>query len=174
MHSPLGRRSRTTLPVSFPDTVTPAHGTPLVLNGSGVRRKFWVDVYVGGLYLPVRTTDAARAIHDDLPKRIVMQFVYRRVTRKQLVDTFRDSVSKAPDAAALLSQLDILAAMIERDVVAGETLILDYAPGDGIRFQFDGQERGPIPGVAFMRAIWSVFLGPRPASEDLKAGMLGS
>jgi hypothetical protein len=37
-------------------------GTQLVLNGAGLRTKFFFHVYVGALYLRARTTDRVRAL----------------------------------------------------------------------------------------------------------------
>ena len=61
--------------VNVPDTAT-VGGQDLVLNGLGLREKYFIDIYVGGLYLPQKTTDSAKAIQDDVPKRITMQFTY--------------------------------------------------------------------------------------------------
>ena len=51
--------------VTMPDTATVA-GSKLMLNGMGLREKFFIDVYVGGLYLPAKTTDASKAIKEDV------------------------------------------------------------------------------------------------------------
>ena len=37
--------------VTLPDTIKVGDET-LVLNGGGIREKFWLDMYVGGLYCP--------------------------------------------------------------------------------------------------------------------------
>ena len=39
----------------------------LLLNGAGVRHKYFVDVYVAGLYLEQRSSDAARIVAADAP-----------------------------------------------------------------------------------------------------------
>ena len=51
--------------VNLPDTTTVGDKS-LVLNGLGLRTEFMVKVYVGGLYLEHKTTDAggsSRATH---------------------------------------------------------------------------------------------------------------
>lgn len=44
--------------VTLPDTAT-VGSTRLVLNGLGLRTKFVLKVYVAGLYLPQKSSDAA-------------------------------------------------------------------------------------------------------------------
>lgn len=39
--------------VTLPETIT-LGSKPLVLNGAGIRSKFFIKVYVGALYLPAR------------------------------------------------------------------------------------------------------------------------
>ena len=43
--------------VTMPDSITVENGQKLVLNGMGLREMFWIDIYVGGLYLPTATHD---------------------------------------------------------------------------------------------------------------------
>ena len=73
--------------VTLPD-IASVGGSQLVLNGMGLREKYFLDIYVGGLYLPAKTTDAARAIGDDVPKRIVMHMV-RDIPGERLAQTMR-------------------------------------------------------------------------------------
>jgi len=158
--------------VTVPDTLSSPKGD-LVLNGMGLREKWWIDVYVGALYLPSKTNNASSAITDDVHKRIVMHFVYKKVGKEKMIATFREGVEKSPKAQALTGQMAELEAMIDTDIRKGQEIILEYVPGEGTHVNFDGTERGVIAGKDFMEAIWSIFLGPTPASEDLKKGMLG-
>src|SRR5687768_2284199 len=75
--------------VTLPDTATVA-GRPVRLNGMGLREKYTLDIYVGGLYLTHPTTDAAAALAADEPKRVVMHFVFS-VSRDQMVASFRSA-----------------------------------------------------------------------------------
>src|SRR6478672_3855118 len=51
-------------------------GHALVLNGAATRKKFIVKVYVAGLYLPARESDAEKILAADEPRHLVMQFVH--------------------------------------------------------------------------------------------------
>ncbi len=54
---------------------TGGEGKTLVLNGLGLRTKFVVKVYVAGLYLEQKSSDANAILKADAPKRLVMQFM---------------------------------------------------------------------------------------------------
>jgi len=157
--------------VTLPDTAT-VGGQALVLNGLGLREKYFIDVYVGGLYLPARTTDGAKAISDDVPKRIVMAFIYSHVTKDQLCETYYEGLAKQPEAAALKGKYDTLCGYLG-DVEAGDQVSLDYVPGTGTTVTVKGSAKGTIAGADFMRSLWTVYLGAAPPTEKLKKGMLG-
>jgi hypothetical protein len=159
--------------VTLPDTAKASDGTALVLNGLGLREKWWIDIYVGGLYLPQKTKDAKVAVQTDAAKQIVMHFIYRKVTPEQMKEVFREGIAKQPNAGAVTEQLKQLESMMDRNVLAGEKIVIDYTPGKGTTFLFNGESRGTIPGKEFMVALWGMFLGDQAVSETLKAAMLG-
>ncbi|HLX76390.1 MAG TPA: chalcone isomerase family protein, partial [Terriglobales bacterium] len=75
--------------VTLPDTVQVGSAT-LVLNGLGVRKKFVVKVYVAGLYLEQKSSDANAIIKAEARKRIVMHFVHR-ASKDQMMSAFDES-----------------------------------------------------------------------------------
>jgi len=143
----------------------------LVLNGMGLREMLFVDVYVGALYLPSRTKSATDAIQNDVPKRIVMHIIFPKVTRQQSIDTFKEHLDRNPDIASLGDRVTRLYGFME-DLTAGDEVVLDYVPGTGTTVSVRGKVKGTVEGADLMRAIWSIFLGPKPASQKLKTGML--
>jgi hypothetical protein len=152
-----------------PDSVT-VGGQAVVLNGLGLREKYYIDVYVGALYLAKKTRSGSEAIASDAPKRIAMHFLYDKVSKDQLVETLREGFGHAPAAPA--GTLDQLCGYMA-DVKAGDVVAFDYAPGAGTAVSVKGKVRGTIPGKDFMVSLWTVFLGTSPPTARLKAGMLG-
>jgi len=159
--------------VSMPDTVAAA-GKTLHLNGQGLRTKVFFKIYVAGLYLENPTHDAAQAISADQGKRVVMHFLYKNVTKKQLVEAWDEGFEQnsGPIGAELKSAIGELDSWMG-DVAAGQEIVFTYEPGTGTTVEFAGQKKGTIPGPDFMRALWKVWLGPHPPTSDLKNGMLG-
>lgn len=155
--------------VTMPDTAS-VGGSQLVLNGLGLREKYMLDIYVGGLYLPAKTTDAGKAINDDVPKRIVMHMTYD-LSKEKLASTMRDSLNKSADPE-VSKHADTLASWMD-DVEDGDQIVLDYVPGKGCSVQVKGAVKGTLEGTAVMKGLWGVYLGPNPPTKALKSGLLG-
>lgn len=158
--------------VTLPDQVKVA-GQSITLNGLGLREKYFVDIYVGGLYLQHPTHDAAGAIAADEPKRVVMHFVYKAVTHAQMLATFQEGFgdrASGPQAKNVATTGSwVPAAGVKR----GDELAFDYAPAVGTTMTLNGVALGTIPGADFMRLVFGIYLGEKPPTEELKAGMLG-
>jgi hypothetical protein len=162
--------------VKVPETAAIEPGAAaLVLNGAGVRSKFFVSVYVGALYLPARRSDAAAVLDTTEPRRVAMHFVYDAVEARKLRDAWEEGFvdNQSPEAlAALRERLERFKALFG-DAVAGDVVWLDFVPGHGTTVSFNGEAAGTIPGDDFNRALLAVWLGVEPADSGLKRGMLG-
>lgn len=158
--------------VTLPDSIS-LGGRTLVLNGMGVRTRVVFKVYVGGLYLEKKTSNAAEVIEADVPKRLVLQFV-RNVDRNQITEAFDESVKNnaAAQAASLKAEVTQFLAALE-PLKSGEQMALTYVPGTGTTITVRGADKVTIPGLPFGRLVFSMWLGPKPPSGDLKKGLLG-
>jgi hypothetical protein len=158
--------------VTLPDTAQ-AGGTALTLNGLGLRTKFSVKVYVAGLYLQQKSSDAGAIIKAEAPKRIVMQFV-RGVTKNQMTDAFDESFNdNTPDAKkAMKADIDRLLGAFD-PIKEGDQMVFTYVPGTGTTLAINGKDKLTIPGAAFGQMLFAVWLGPKPPNAGLKKGILG-
>jgi len=162
--------------VKLPETTTLSPGpVELVLNGAGVRSKFFVSVYVGALYLPAPRREATAVLKAVEPRRVAMHFVYEQVAAKKLQaaweDGFVDNQTKET-LATLRERLDQFKALFG-DAVAGDVIWLDFVPDRGTTVSFNGTVAETIPGDDFNQALLAVWLGEEPADSGLKRGMLG-
>jgi hypothetical protein len=149
-------------------------GQALVLNGTATRKKFIVKVYVAGLYLPARETDAERILDADEPRQLVMQFVHD-VDKKKMCDAWNEGLEKnTPDATPeLKGQFETLCSYME-DIKKGEQFVFTYLPGSGTRVSVKGVDKGSIEGKAFADALFKVWIGPHPGpGEGFKKQLLG-
>ena len=71
--------------VTMLDAVT-VNGCTLKLNCVGVRKKLFIKVYVGALYLATPSHDAAAIITAEEPKQEVMHFLYSKVGKEKLAE----------------------------------------------------------------------------------------
>ena len=160
--------------VQVPDTATLSDGTELVLNGAGIRKKLFIKVYVGGLYLPAKSTDVAAILAADEPRRITLNMLYD-VSADKLnaawVDGFNDNTTDA-EMDTVRDRLEALKAMFN-DTVDGDVIVFDYVPGKGTSVSQNGKLAGTVEGADFASVLLRVWLGDKPADKGLKAGMLG-
>ena len=113
------------LGVTLPDSAT-IGSTDLALNGLGVRKAtmFKVDVYVAGLYLPQKSTDAAAIVSANEAWRLELHFVHDADAsdiRKAFNDGFKSVAGD--NLEALQPRIDTLNAQMV-DVKVGDVLVL--------------------------------------------------
>ena len=154
-------------------------GQTLNLNGVGLRRRAIFKVYVAGLYVPQKSTNAATLINDKGARRVSLRML-RDVDAGSFIDSFNDGLkNNLTDAqlTALKPQMDALTATLKSigEAKKGDSISFDYTPEAGTRISVNGQPRGdPIPGADFSSAVLRIWLGEKPVDESLKKGMLGA
>jgi hypothetical protein len=157
--------------ITMPDTLKAGEKT-LKLNGLGLRKKSVFKVYVGGLYLESPSKDAGAILASDQAKAIRLHFL-RDLTKAQLVEAFQEGFeANAKDKAGQKAAFDKMLALVP-DVKEGTTMTFAYLPGKGTTLSVGGKELGVFEGKSFAAAVFAIWLGPKPPSEDLKTGMLG-
>ena len=158
--------------VSMPDTVQTQSGN-LVLNGMGLREKFWIDVYVAGLYLTEKEHNPQRIISARQPKRIHTKFIFPSIPKEKMQETLSENLSKNPGISEKTQEKIKQCLVMMEDFSEGDEIIFDYSPNLGTTIMIKGTNKGTIEGDDFMEAIFSIYLGSHPASESLKIGLLG-
>jgi hypothetical protein len=165
--------------VKLDDKIRVAPNAPeLVLNGAGVRTRFFVKVYAAGLYVTEKKTAATEVLALGGPKRFAMVML-RDVTAPQLTDALNDGfkANNSPaDQERYKAQLAELTAIMSAlgGAKKGEMVALDYLPEGGTRVLLNGEAKGkPIADEGFYRALLKVWLGDSPVDAELKRGLLG-
>ena len=160
--------------VSMPDEID-VDGKKLVLNGLGLREASMlkVDVYVAGLYLEQKSSDADTVIASDEVKRIRMDFV-RKVKKKSITKAWDEGFEKnaGGELEALTARVETLNSYMV-DFANGDSMTFTSLPGKGVEVEVNGTSKGHIEGTDFARVLWSIWLGPEPPNPGIKTGMLG-
>ena len=149
-----------------------------VINGAGMRKRAFFKVYAIGLYLPQKAASAADAINAKGAKRIAI-VTLRDLTAEEFADALIAALKNNHDEAALKalqpkidqfrSTMLTLGNAPEKSVVH-----LDWLPDSGTRLTFNGAVKGTdIAGEDFYRALLRIWLGDKPAQDDLKEQLLG-
>lgn len=150
----------------------------LALNGAGLRKRAFFQVYAIGLYLPEKKSAAADAVASPGNKRVLIQML-RDVGADQfgdaLTEGMKDNHSEA-EMKAFEPRLKQLAAIMAsmKEAKKGMRIALDWQPAAGTVVTVDGKPAGtPIAGEDFYRALLKIWLGERPVQDDLKKALLG-
>ena len=163
--------------VAIPETTSVADSkTTLVLNGAGLREKFFIDIYIGALYLQAKTPDARAILSDEGPASVHMHFLYSEISKKKITDGWIDGLDanlSNSELQAIQPQLDAFNKLFTV-LKEGDVLRIDYSPAKGTEVRINGEWRGAVAGNDFFRALLKIWIGPKPISKSLKQDMLGN
>jgi hypothetical protein len=150
----------------------------LVLNGAGLRKRAFFQVYAIALYLPEKRPAAADAVGAPGRRRVVIHML-RDVGAEQfseaLMDGMKDNHSEA-DMKSLEPRAKQLAAIMAemKEAKKGMRITLDWLSAAGTTVTVNGRAAGlPILGEDFYRGLLRIWLGDKPVQDDLKKALLG-
>lgn len=160
--------------VSMPDSATVNNET-LILNGLGLREKYWVDVYVAGLYLPSKMNDGNAIMKANVGKRIQVEFIYSSVPQAKMIAVLEENISNNPQFSAdTVAKIRRCGSWMQ-DFTSGDIVMFDYSPTtQTTTIYINDKIRGSIQSKEFMEAIFAMYVGKYPATEALKQGLLGN
>ena len=160
--------------VDVPDTYA-ADSTELTLNGAGTRSKWFMDLYVGGLYTQQKGSDAQAIINADEPQAITLHIISGLITSDKMTSATLEGFENATggDLSAIQSDVDAFLDVFSEEIKEGDVFDLVYLPAEGVRVLKNGEARATIGGLSFKKALFGIWLSDEPAQEDLKEKMLG-
>lgn len=163
--------------IKMPDSVE-VKGTPLVLNGAGVRYKAVFKVYAAGLYLSRKAATPEEVLAAPGPKRMAITTL-REIDSAELGKLFTRGVEdNAPKAEmsrlvpGLIRMGQIFAD--QKRLKEGESFVIEWQPGVGTVITVKGVAQGePFREPEFFNALMRIWLGHNPADWRLKDALLG-
>ena len=147
----------------------------LVLNGAGVRSKYFMNVYVAGLYLPEKTHDADAIMTAKEPQSIHLHIISSHITRSRLIETIEEGIelSAGEDFPRYKPMLKELWDALTFEVEVGDTFVFTYLPGEGTHFYRNGEVLRVQKDFNFKQVLFGIWLGPEPVQESVKEDLLG-
>jgi hypothetical protein len=146
----------------------------LRLNGSGVRTKTFVQVYEAGLYLLKPATDAQTVLDSDEPMAVRIKVTSGLVSRASLVSSLKEGLAQAnrenPDGFARETMQ--LQNLLQAEIKKNDTYDFVYLPSEGLNVLRNGKTLGTVPGLAFKKAFFGIWLSDYPVDKDLRKRML--
>ncbi|EAZ95911.1 hypothetical protein FBBAL38_00790 [Flavobacteria bacterium BAL38] len=150
-------------------------GQNLVLNGAGTREKMWIDLYVGSLYLPKKSSSAKDIMDSKDAAAIKLNIISGMITSDKMISAinegFENSTNK--NTAALKAKIDKFKGFFKDEIKKGDVFIIMNVPSEGVVVYKNGVKKGTIDGHDFKKALFGIWLCDKPADKDLKDGMLG-
>lgn len=145
----------------------------LVINGAGLREKYFMDLYVGALYLKKKSSEATKIITGDEEMAIHIKIVSNSVTRERFIESVNEGFKNANHGKASKEEIKKFVGFFSAEIKSGDRIHLDYVPGKGVKVNINGDVKGTVSGLEFKKALFSIWLGSSPAQESLKKEMLG-
>ena len=149
----------------------------LQLNGAGVRSRFFLDLYIAALYLPEKSTSGAAVLTDSGEKRMALHLLIG-ISAEHLFSALNNAIAanhNPTEMSVLEAPLKEFAAIFHTigEVKKGDVVMFDYLPGSGTQISVNGVAKGTVGGAVFNSALLKVWLGDKPAQNDLKQKLLG-
>ncbi|MDP2024319.1 MAG: chalcone isomerase family protein [Hydrogenophaga sp.] len=163
--------------VQLEDRIT-VNGSPLQLNGAGVRYKAVFKVYTAGLYLGQKATTTEQVLAAPGPRRMTITML-RDIDSAELGKLFSRGMEDNMERSAFSKLIPGVIRMSQvftdhKKLLAGETFVLDWVPGTGTVLTVKGKVEGePFKEPEFFNALMRIWLGPKPADWQLKDALLG-
>jgi hypothetical protein len=159
---------------TLPDTMKYG-GKSMILNGAGVRKKFFLSLYSGGLYLIEKSSDAKKIISEDKPMAIRLVFISSLLSVDKMKKATMEGFEKSTGGktAPIKPQIDQLMASFDKGVKTGDVYQLINMPGSGVHVVRNEVRVATIRSLPFKQALFGIWLSDRPVQASLKRSMLG-
>ncbi|MBN8755518.1 MULTISPECIES: chalcone isomerase family protein [Variovorax] len=154
------------------------HGSPLQLNGAGIRYKAIFKVYTAGLYVGKKVSTPEEALATPGPKRVAITML-RDIDANELGKLFTKGVEENSPKSEMVNLIPGLLRMgqmfaDQKQLKTGDTFNIDWVPGTGTVITVRGvPQPDPVKEPAFFNALLRIWLGPNPADWKLKDALLG-
>lgn len=148
----------------------------LILNGAGTREKYFMDLYVGALYLKNKTGDAKKILETDESMCVKLHIVSGMITSEKMTNAVDEGFSKSAKGIlpALQSRIDQFKAVFAAKINKGDVYDMVYDKSKGTLIYKNGKLSATLPGFDFKKALFGIWLCDEPADESLKKKMLGN
>lgn len=159
----------------IPEKTITIENKTLSFNGAGLREKFFLDLYVGALYLKNKSSDENKIIKSDEAMAITLDIVSGLITSEKMINAIDEGFEKSTDdnITPFKSKIQEFKNAFSEDIKEGNSFTIAYIPNTGTIVFKNGKKLKTIEGLEFKKAVFGIWLCDKPASENLKEGMLG-
>ncbi len=146
----------------------------LVLNGSGSRNKYFMKMYVVGLYLSKPSADGGAIVAANAPMAMRLEITSGMVTQERLVESLNEGFEKSthgkPDEVR--REIEQFRGLFAKAIAKGDVFDLTYLPSQGVVVSKNGKRQGIVQGLSFKKALFGIWLSEDPVDKGLKSRLL--
>lgn len=145
------------------------------LNGGGLRKKFFLNIYVAGLYLSNSSSIPQEIVEADEAMSIQLHIVSDMITSSQMISSMEDGFKKSTGGteATFRPEIDLLTSTFSGKIKNGDYYDITYTPGTGVEVYKNGTLNASFGDLEFKKALWGIWLGADPVDKKLKKKLLG-
>lgn len=162
--------------IDLPETYETSSKETLKLNGAGIREKWFMDLYVGGLYLKAPQTDAATVLSQDESMAIRLHIISGMITSEKMTNATVEGFENATEGNTkpLEKEIAVFLDTFKATINEGDIFDFVYTPTTGVEIYKNGTLAQTIASdLNFKKALFGIWLCDKPAQKSLKKEMLG-
>ena len=148
--------------ISFSDTEE-IDGTSCTLVGCRTSTKFFFTICVGALYMEHPTSDPHEIVLAEEVKRVVIHFVFRKVSAKAISKDFKEGFKNNgwSSSSAIADDILRLADFLSEPMHKNDRVEFTYIPGRGTEVRVKDSIKGVIESREFMTALFTIWFSDR-------------
>ena len=160
--------------VNIPGNIK-AGNTGLVLNGAGIRTKFFLKLYVGGLYLKNPNNDPQEIINTDEEMAIKLHIISSMITSEKMENAVNEGFENSTNGniEPIKEEIENFISVFKQEIKEDDVYDLIYLPDKGVDIYKNGGFFSNIKGLEFKKALFGIWLCNEPAQKSLKKSLLG-
>lgn len=158
-------------------------GKDLVKKGTGKRTKGILGtVYYATLWVPesLKNADANAIIEADEPMAVVLVIDSVLLNKERFLEATNEGFAQAAASGYTTAKKDAFLKLFDSvEFKKGDVIQLGYDAKVGVKAVFTAKETkkpinlGSVAGLDLKKALFAIWLGPKPVQESLKKAMLG-
>lgn len=151
-------------------------GSNLQLNGLAVHSELRQEWFLNALYLSNKSDDPAEILNSPMIKRMQIKVLADDLPGRRLKRFWIERIKNNNEASVVLENargVRELADSLGQDLAAGDTINIDYVPGQGTVIQINGATVNTVDETIFSLML-NTWVGERPPSSEFKDAILGN
>ncbi|MFW6333666.1 MAG: chalcone isomerase family protein [Desulfosalsimonas sp.] len=163
---------------TLPDEVR-VEGEELVLNGAGIREKFYLDVYAAGLYLRQPEKDHKKIMAADETMALKIRILSSMIGSKKFKEAALEGFEEATDGNTdpIQDEIDLFLSAFSEEIEKGDEFDIHYIRGEGTKV-YKNQRDDPevvVPGMPVKQALFGIWISNRSEKnlQKLRKELLG-